>query len=83
MLLLLSLGYLIARECLDVPQTVVVGDRLHDMRAALANGLSAVGVLWGYGSQDELRDAGAHVFCETPAQIASVLMGFFENNKSA
>jgi len=37
----------------------MVGDRRHDIEAAHANGLPAVGVLWGYGSRAELETAGA------------------------
>jgi phosphoglycolate phosphatase len=69
------LRYLIARECLDASHTVMVGDRMHDIRAARANDLRSVGVLWGYGSRDELRDAGAHCLCESPGQITSILLG--------
>ena len=29
--------------------TVMVGDRLHDIEAAKANGLRSIGALWGYG----------------------------------
>lgn len=39
----------------------MIGDRRHDVEAAHANGLRAVGVLWGYGSAVELRTAGADV----------------------
>ena len=33
------------------------------------NGMTAVGVLYGYGSQAELRDAGAHHVCATPQGV--------------
>ena len=39
----------------------MIGDRHHDIRAARANGVHAVGVLWGYGSREELADADALV----------------------
>ena len=69
------LRYLIARECLDSTHAVMIGDRMHDIHAARANNLRSVGVLWGYGSRDELRDAGAHCLCESPGQITSILPG--------
>jgi phosphoglycolate phosphatase len=37
----------------------MVGDRRHDVEGAHANGLEAIGVLWGYGSKAELEAAGA------------------------
>jgi phosphoglycolate phosphatase len=43
----------------------MVGDRRHDVEGAHANGLSAVGVLWGYGSRAELQEAGADVLVES------------------
>ena len=52
---------------------VVIGDRSEDMEAARANGLSAIGVLWGYGSHDELLRAGAETVCATPAELVDVL----------
>ena len=39
----------------------MVGDRHHDIRAARSNGARAIGVLWGYGSPQELADADALV----------------------
>jgi phosphoglycolate phosphatase len=39
----------------------MVGDRRHDVEGAHANGLQAIGVLWGYGSRAELEAAGADV----------------------
>jgi phosphoglycolate phosphatase len=39
--------------------TWMVGDRSYDMAGARANGVGALGVLWGYGSREELLEAGA------------------------
>ena len=51
------LRVLLAAERLDPRQTIMVGDRVHDVDGARANGVSAVGVLWGYGSPEELHGA--------------------------
>jgi phosphoglycolate phosphatase len=56
-------------EGYDPATTIMVGDRMHDIRAAKANGLRSVGVLWGYGGEAELRDAGADWLAATPAEI--------------
>ncbi|MGN1346189.1 MAG: HAD family hydrolase [Eubacteriales bacterium] len=37
----------------------MVGDRRHDIEGARANHLSSIGVLWGFGTEEELRSAGA------------------------
>lgn len=39
--------------------TWMIGDRLHDIRGAKLNALRSAGVLWGYGSRQELAEAGA------------------------
>jgi len=50
----------------------MVGDRSHDMIGARANGVRAIGVLWGYGSRDELSAAGANALLAEPHEIASL-----------
>lgn len=65
------LAHLIAEESLDPSRCTMVGDRHHDIRAAHANGARAVGVLWGYGSREEL--AGADRLLEQPAQLTSLV----------
>ena len=49
----------------DPAQAIMIGDRSHDIVGARSNGMTAIGVLYGYGSEGELRDAGAHHICAT------------------
>ncbi len=51
----------------------MIGDRAADVRAAKANGLRSVGVLWGYGSESELVEAGADILFHTPDDLADYL----------
>jgi phosphoglycolate phosphatase len=51
---------LLGREAIDSTRAVMIGDRRHDIDGALANGVSSIGALWGYGSREELQSAGAH-----------------------
>ncbi|MCP3470516.1 HAD family hydrolase [Bradyrhizobium sp. CCGUVB1N3] len=52
------------------PQTaVMIGDRSHDVVGARKNGMTAIGVLYGYGSETELRDAGAHHICAAHPEL--------------
>ena len=67
------IAHILSRESLSPETVVMVGDRLHDMVGAKANGVLAVGVLWGYGSREELESAGATVICATPATLYPVL----------
>jgi phosphoglycolate phosphatase len=67
------LGQLIAREGLDPARSVMIGDRASDVLAAAMHGVRTVGVLWGYGSVQELRQAGAAMLCSDPAALPEVL----------
>lgn len=59
----------LSSERLDANNTAMVGDRSHDMIGARANGLRAIGVLWGYGSREELQAAGADRLLATPDEL--------------
>lgn len=48
---------------------LMVGDREHDIHGAKANGLDSVGVLYGYGSREELESAGATYITATAEEI--------------
>ena len=50
--------HIIARHALAPGHCVMVGDRSFDITGAHANGMRALGVLWGYGTRDELEAAG-------------------------
>ena len=52
---------------------IMVGDREHDVNGAKKTGLSVIGVLYGYGSREELWSAGADYLCETPEETAKLI----------
>ena len=56
-------------EIKDKKRAVMVGDREHDIIGAKTNGLSSIGVLYGYGSKEELLEAGANYIANSPADI--------------
>lgn len=49
----------------DLSGVVMVGDRENDIQGAKANGLDSIGVLYGYGSREELEEARAMQIAET------------------
>lgn len=53
--------------------TVMVGDREHDVLGAKANGLRSVGVLYGYGKRREMEEAGADAIVSTVGELAEAL----------
>ena len=63
------LGYALRSAGVDPSQAIMIGDRSHDMVGARNNGMTAVGVLYGYGSEAELLGAGAHRICATPQAL--------------
>ena len=48
----------------------MIGDRDVDIRAAQANGLRSIGVLWGHGSATELQEAGADLLLQSVAELS-------------
>jgi phosphoglycolate phosphatase len=63
------LEYALKEASVDPAKTLMIGDRSHDMVGAKNNGMKGIGVLYGYGSRDELLEAGAHHVCATPCAI--------------
>lgn len=52
---------------------LMIGDRSHDILGAKANGLSAIGVLYGFGSKEELLSAGAVALAEQPLELLELI----------
>jgi len=63
------LEYALKQASVDPSKTLMIGDRSHDMVGAKNNGMKGIGVLYGYGSRDELLEAGAQHVCATPGAI--------------
>ena len=69
------LAYALETLQADPAQAVMIGDRRDDIEAANALGTGAVGVLYGYGSYEELAEAGAGTFAGSPEEIYRILSG--------
>ena len=54
-------------------EALMVGDRRHDMEGASACGVESVGVLYGYGSRQELTEAGAGHLAESVKELKEFL----------
>lgn len=52
----------------------MIGDRHLDIEGAQHHGMRGIGVLWGFGSEDELRDAGAYALVRTPEALPALLL---------
>ena len=52
---------------------VMVGDTKYDVLGAKAHGIPAIGVSWGYGSADEMEEAGAIGIADTMEQLLELI----------
>lgn len=65
--------HIVATEGLDPALTVMIGDRLHDVHGASANGIKTIGVLWGFGDREELEEAGAARIAADPQELPGLI----------
>ena len=54
-------------------ETVMVGDRFHDILGARENGIKTIGVTWGYGDEEELKSYGADFIAKTPNEVVKIV----------
>jgi phosphoglycolate phosphatase len=54
-------------------RAVMIGDRFYDVVGAREHGIPTIGVLWGSGTADELREARADWIVATPDEIPPIL----------
>jgi len=52
---------------------IMIGDRDHDVLGAMQHHIPCIGVLWGYGSIEELLGAGAVALAESPAEVVELV----------
>ena len=52
---------------------VMVGDTVFDVKGAAKFGISCIGVTWGYGQEQEMRDAGAVGIARTMDELYDLL----------
>jgi phosphoglycolate phosphatase len=69
------LEHALKETSVDPSKTLMIGDRSHDMVGAKNNGMKGIGVLYGYGSREELIGAGASHVCATPRAVLDHISG--------
>lgn len=65
------LAYALAKTGQAADDSIMVGDRHHDIDAARAVGMKSIAVTWGYGSAGEW--AQADEICDTPAELQAII----------
>ena len=58
----------------DRNKVLMIGDRYFDINGAKEFGLDSVGVTYGYGTYEELQNAGATYIVRTPKEIEKILL---------
>jgi phosphoglycolate phosphatase len=68
------LAHILSEHKISPSHSLMVGDRRHDISGAHAVGMRGLGVLWGYGTRDELETAGADQLVESTADLARTVL---------
>ncbi len=66
--------YILETEKLNPEETVIIGDRKHDIVGAKKAGITSIGITWGYGSHEELTSAGADYVFDRPEEIEQFIL---------
>ncbi len=65
---------IIKRNQFDKNRILMIGDRADDILGASSNGIEALGVLYGYGSLEELTHAGCTQFAKTVKEVEKKIL---------
>ena len=57
----------------ELGRVVMVGDRENDISGAKINNLPSIGVLWGYGDESELKEAGADYIVKDTENLINLI----------
>lgn len=57
----------------DISHAIMIGDRHHDIEGAREMGIDSIGVLWGYGDEEELTGTGATYIAKEPRDIIEII----------
>jgi phosphoglycolate phosphatase len=77
------LAHILSKHDLSPSHSLMVGDRRYDISGAHAVGMRGLGVLWGYGTRDELETAGADRLVDSPADLARAVLSMVNGKQSA
>ena len=76
------LAHVLSKHSLSPSHSLMVGDRRYDISGAHAVGMRGLGVLWGYGTRDELETAGADQLVDSPADLARTILSMVNGKES-
>lgn len=67
------IAYILEQNKLHPAQCLMIGDRKHDVLGAKHHAIQCVGVTYGYGSHEELQQAGADHICHHHSELIELL----------
>ncbi|WP_310833145.1 HAD family hydrolase [Paenibacillus pedocola] len=65
--------YVLDQNAIPPEEALMIGDREHDIIGAKGCGVASVGVLFGYGSEEELSSSGADYIASTVEEINEII----------
>ena len=68
------LEYALTEVHADRSDSLMIGDRYHDVEGAKKNGIDCIGVLFGFGDREELLSSGAVSVAETAYELEKILL---------
>ena len=68
------IAYILEKEKILADEVIMIGDRKHDILGAKENDILSCGVCYGYGTKEELLNAGADFIVQQPEEIPSIVM---------
>ena len=68
------ISYALKKEKISAKNTLMVGDRKHDILGAKRKGVLSVGVTYGYGTEEELQNVSPDFIVDSPEEILEITM---------
>ena len=68
------IAYCLEQNGVATRDAVLVGDRHFDVNGANALSVPCIGVLYGYGTKEELKTAGAVAIADDPGEVLDIVM---------
>jgi len=61
-------------EPINLKECIMVGDRKHDVTGAKENNMKCIGVTYGFGTEEELRNAGAEYIAHNAEELKNIIL---------
>lgn len=60
-------------EPINIEECIMVGDRKHDIEGAKENNMRSIGVTYGFGTEEELKKAGADYIAHNVEELKNII----------